>query len=81
MAALVDFWNSERGILAVALVIGATVLAVASVITADQWLDYTRWIFTAYVAGKSITGAAQVMANAKVKAKVIENDPGVGGRL
>lgn len=60
MAALNDFWKSERGLLALALIIGSVVLAALSVITADQWLDYSKWIFTAYVAGKTATGVVDV---------------------
>jgi len=56
--ALKDLWASERGIVAIALIGAATVLAGMSVISADQWLDYSKWIFVTYVAGKTVTTAA-----------------------
>lgn len=61
MSALVSFWNSERGLLAVVLIVCATVLAALSAITAEQWLDYSKWIFTAYVAGKTATGVVEAL--------------------
>lgn len=67
MSALVSFWNSERGLLAVALIICATVLAALAVITASEWLDYTKWIFTGYVAGKTATGVVEALKGGKSK--------------
>lgn len=63
MGALKDLWGSERGLVAIALIGAATVLAAMSVITADQWLDYSKWIFVTYVAGKTVTSAAGIVGS------------------
>lgn len=70
--AFTSFWNSKRGMLCLALIIAATVLAVLSVFSADQWIDYTKWIFGFYVGGESITAAAQHIASAKKTAATEE---------
>ncbi len=57
MPAILDLLKSERGILTILLVIASVVLSAIGVITPQQWLDYTKWIFVTYVAGKTITGA------------------------
>lgn len=62
MSALTNLWNSEKGIIAVALIIAATVLTTLGHITADAWIDYSKWIFAFYVGGKTIQGAASALA-------------------
>jgi hypothetical protein len=57
MGAIADLWKSERGLLAVLLVIGATVLTALSQMTIQQWQDYTLWIFGLYAGSKTVTGA------------------------
>lgn len=57
MGALLDLWKSERGLVAVALIAAATVMTGMSIITVDQWLDYTKWLFVTYAAAKTVTGA------------------------
>ncbi len=57
MGAIKDLLNSERGIVAIALIIAATVLCALGSISTQQWLDYSTWIFTTYAAAKTITGA------------------------
>lgn len=61
MGAIADLWSSERGIIAVALIIAATVLAATHTITIDQWSDYTKWIFVTYAAAKTVTGTATLI--------------------
>lgn len=63
MSALTGLWNSEKGILGVALIIGATLLVTLGHITADKWISYTEWIFAFYVGGKTLQGAASVLAS------------------
>jgi len=63
MGAITDFWKSERGLFALTLVLGATVLTAMSLMSTDAWIDYTKWIFGIYVGGKSITSAVGLMAN------------------
>ena len=60
MGAILDLWKSERGLIAVALIAAATTLCGLSVITVDQWLDYTKWIFVTYATAKTITGAVGI---------------------
>lgn len=62
MGAITDLWKSERGLIAVALIAAATALCGLSVITVQQWLDYTKWIFVTYAAAKTITGSVGIVA-------------------
>lgn len=64
MGALTNLWNSEKGILAVLLIIGATVLAALGHMTIDQWTSFVELIFGLYVGGKTLQGGAQAIANA-----------------
>jgi hypothetical protein len=61
MGAIKDLLESERGLIALALIIGGTVLCATRVMTVDQWKDFTTWVFGAYVAGKTVTGAVQII--------------------
>lgn len=61
LGAITDLWRSERGLLCLALIIAATVLAAMSVLTTAEWLDYTKWIFLTYVVGKSVTSAVETI--------------------
>ncbi len=64
MGALKDLWSSERGIVAIALLIATSVLCALGHITTDQWLVHTKWLFVTYVAGKTVTGATALWAGA-----------------
>jgi hypothetical protein len=61
MGALKDLWQSERGMVAVALIVACTVLCAISTIDVDQWLAYTKFIFVAYAAAKTVTGTAVIL--------------------
>lgn len=61
MGALKDLWNSERGLVAVALIAACTVLVVRSIITVDQWLEYTKFVFLTYAAVKTVTSTASIL--------------------
>lgn len=61
MGALTDLWKSERGLVAIALIVCVTVLAALSKITYDQWLDQTKTIFYVYVGSKTVTGSVALM--------------------
>lgn len=69
MGAITDLWKSERGLIAVVLVIAATVLASLSKMTFDDWQSYTMWIFGIYAGGKTVTGAVELM---KGTARVVD---------
>lgn len=60
MGAILDLWKSERGLIAVALIVAATTLCGLGIIAVDQWLDYTKWIFVTYAAAKTVTGAVGI---------------------
>lgn len=62
MGALTSIWNSEKGLFGIALIIGVTVLVALGHVTSEIWIDYTKWIFAFYVGGKTIQGAASVIA-------------------
>lgn len=64
MGALTDLWNSERGVFAVALVLGATALVIFNKLTVDQWVDFAKWIFATYAGSKAITTAVASFAAA-----------------
>mgnify|MGYP001602711925 CR=1 FL=1 len=70
MGALTSLWNSEKGILAVALIIGATVLAALGHMTIEQWTGFSELIFGLYVGGKTLQSGAQAIATALTPSKV-----------
>lgn len=53
-----NFLNSEKGVIALVLLIGATVLAGLDKMSIAEWQNYSIWIFGIYTGGKSIQGAA-----------------------
>lgn len=63
MGAITDLFNSERGLLAVIIIIAATALCLANKLAVADWSTFTQFIFAAYVGGKTITGVAQIIKN------------------
>lgn len=63
MGAIKDLWQSERGLVAILLIVACTVLCAMTRLTIDQWLDYTKWIFITYAAAKTVTGTAKIAAD------------------
>jgi hypothetical protein len=61
MGAITDLWKSERGLVAVLLIIACTVLASLGKMTFADWSEYTLYIFGTYAAAKTITGALQIV--------------------
>ncbi len=61
MGAIADLWSSERGLLALALIIAATTLAALKIITTDQWTDLIKWIFVTYATAKTVTGSVAIL--------------------
>lgn len=80
MGALKDLWSSERGLVALGLIAACTVMSGIGHLTVDQWLEYTKWIFITYVAGKSLTGAVQIAKGAPTAAAAAPDDPLAGAR-
>ena len=60
MGALTDLWKSERGLLAVVLVVTAGILAGLGYMATADWTEFAKWIFVTYTAGKTVTGAIQI---------------------
>ncbi|MEX2716740.1 MAG: hypothetical protein Q6370_010605 [Candidatus Sigynarchaeota archaeon] len=65
MGAIVDLLKSERGILALGLVIASTVLAGLGSMTVEMWKEFNLYIFGIYVAGKTATGVTGILTSSK----------------
>lgn len=61
MTAISDLFKSERGILAVAIIVAATVLAGLGKLTIADWQTFVTGIFITYAAGKTITGTVAIL--------------------
>ncbi len=64
MGAISDLWKSERGLVAIVLILAMSTLTAMGNFTGEQWLDYTKWIATVYIGSKTITGAVVAIAGA-----------------
>jgi hypothetical protein len=60
---LSSFLNSEKGVYALALAIGSTVLALLGHSSYAEWREFNLYVFGIYVGGKSIQGAATAIAS------------------
>lgn len=60
---ITNLLNSEKGVMGLALLIAASVLAAMGTIDAVAWINYTQWIFGIYAGSKAIQGAASAIAN------------------
>jgi len=60
MGAIKDLWQSERGLVAVALIAATTVMFALGYIPHDEWLAHTKWVFLTYATAKTITGTALI---------------------
>jgi|GEM_PF-6378622 len=61
MGALTDLWRSERGLLAVLIIIAASVLTGLGSMPVAEWQTFVTGIFVAYAAGKTVTGAVEIL--------------------
>ncbi len=61
MGALADLWKSERGLLALVLIISATVLAALGVMTESAWRDFSLYVFSVYAGSKTVTSAVAII--------------------
>lgn len=61
MGAITDLWKSERGLIAVLLIVTAGVLAGLGYMKVDEWTEFAKWIFITYTAGKTVTGVTQIV--------------------
>ncbi len=72
MGALADLWSSEKGVVAILLLVGATVLTAIGKIDAAGWRDYTTWIFGVYAGAKTVTTVGVAVAKAKAPPEPVE---------
>lgn len=63
MGAFTNLWNSEKGLAGGVLIIAATLLVALGHLPGDVWVEYTKWIFGIFVAGKTVQGAVSAMAD------------------
>jgi hypothetical protein len=61
MGALTDLWRSERGLLAVLIILAASVLAGLGSMPVAEWQTFVTGIFVSYAAGKTVTGAVEIL--------------------
>jgi len=61
MGAFTDLWKSERGLLAVLIIVAASVLAGIDKMPVADWQTFVTGIFITYAAGKTVTGAVAIM--------------------
>ena len=61
MGAITDLWKSERGLLAVLIIVAATILAAIGDMTVSEWQTFVTGIFITYAAGKTVTGAVAIL--------------------
>lgn len=62
MGAIIDLWKSERGLMAMALIIASFVLTLTGKVSTEVWVDYSKWIFVTYAAAKAVTSVAETRA-------------------
>jgi hypothetical protein len=59
MVALKDLLASERGLVAISLMILSTVLFALGHLDSEQWLAQTKWVFVTYTASKTVTSTIE----------------------
>ena len=69
-----DLLASERGIFCCSALVSITILAAMRVITAEQWLDFARYMVGVLVASKTVTTAVEKFREPTIpRAEVIAN--------
>lgn len=61
MGAITNLWKSERGLLAILLIISATVLAGLNRMSIEAWREFALYVFGIYAAGRTLTGAVDLV--------------------
>lgn len=77
MGAITALFNSEKGLVALLLLIGSIVLAAIGTISGSDWINYSQVIFGVYVGGKTLQGAATAFANRPLTAAQPASAPAV----
>ncbi len=78
MGAFTDLWKSERGVVAVALIIAATVLAALGHMTIADWQDYSWKIFMVYAGTKAVTSSVGMWTESKTRTAAAEGIAAIG---
>lgn len=63
---LLDLLASERGVLAIMLVIVTGALVFTGRMTTEQWIEFNKWIGTVLIASKTVTTAIETMRQPQV---------------
>ncbi len=58
---IVDIWKSERGFLALAIVVAATVLTAMGTMTVTVWQETILGVYGFYAVSKGATGVAAII--------------------
>jgi hypothetical protein len=64
MEGLLGLVSSKKAIAGGALVVCSTVLVALGKLTVDQWMDYSKWIFTVYAGAETANGVAATIKGA-----------------
>jgi len=78
MGAIADLWKSERGLLAVLIIVAASILAGLDKMPVADWQTFVTGIFIAYAAGKTVTGAVAILKGVAGAAPAPAPDPAPG---
>lgn len=65
VGALTDLLHSEKALAGGVLIVCATVLVSLGQMPIAMWSDFAQWIFTVFVAGKTIQGTAETLTKAR----------------
>lgn len=60
MGAFTDLWKSERGLLALSIIVAATVLTALGQMTVPDWKEIVIGVYGVYAVSKGATGVAQI---------------------
>jgi len=61
MVAFKDLFASERGLLAVVLIMAATTLTALGHMSVAAWQDFALWIFGIYAGAKTLTSSVSLL--------------------
>lgn len=75
MDALASLLDNEKGLVAVLLLIGATVLVGLGKMTVDDWRNFAVWIFGAYAGSTAIHQAAIALGGKPSPTPTTETKP------
>lgn len=64
LGALPNLLHSEKALMALALLIAATVLTAMGLLPITEWKAFAQGVFLIYVGGKTIQGSTELIASA-----------------